>query len=252
VKSAQAGYGAENGVVACTATRESYEPCLPSSLRPAPVRMGLIPAIVPRLARNDSSAGDADEALVARLRAGEEQAFVLLVSRHHAAMLRLARSFVSSDAVAEEVIQDTWLGVLRGIDGFAGRSSFKTWLLHILANRAKSTGVREHRSIAIGDAGPAVDRARFDSSGAWMSPPQHWVEDSDDRMLAEGLAGSIQSGLDELPVRQREVVMLRDVDGLSSQEVCHVLEISDANQRVLLHRGRSHLRQSLEAELGGT
>ncbi len=93
-------------------------------------------------------------------------------------MLRLARSLVSSTAVAEEVVQDTWLGVLRGIDGFAGRSSFRTWLLRILVNRARSTGVREHRSVAIGDAGPVVDRARFDASGAWMSPPQHWVEDS--------------------------------------------------------------------------
>ncbi len=212
------------------------------------MRVRLSAAISPRR----SSAVDEDRELVASLRAGEEQAFVELVARHHAAMLRLARSFVSSEAVAEEVVQDTWVGVLRGIDGFAGRSSFKTWLLHILVNRARSTSVREHRSVAIGDAGPAVDRARFDASGAWMSPPQHWVEDSDDRMLAEGLAGDIRSGLDELPPRQREVVMLRDVDGLTSGEVCHVLEISDANQRVLLHRGRSHLRQALEARLGGT
>ena len=174
-----------------------------------------------------------------------------LVSRHHATMMRLASSFVSSPAVAEEVVQDTWLGVLRGIDGFAGRSSFRTWLLRILVNRATSTGMRERRSIAVGDAGPAVDRARFDASGAWMSPPQHWVEDSEDRLLAQGLAEEIQAALEGLPVRQREVVMLRDVDGLSGREVCEVLEISEANQRVLLHRGRSHLRQALEEELGG-
>jgi RNA polymerase sigma-70 factor, ECF subfamily len=215
------------------------------------VRRGLIPAFAPRRDRRGQGAGDEDEALVRKLRAGEEQAFVELVARHHTAMLRLARSFVASDAVAEEVVQDTWVGVLRGIDSFAGRSSFKTWLLHIVVNRARSTGVREHRSVAIGDAGPAVDRSRFDASGAWMSPPQHWVEDSDDRMLAEGLAGQIGTTLDQLPPRQREVVILRDVDGLSSHEVCHVLEISDANQRVLLHRGRSHLRQALETELGG-
>ena len=216
------------------------------------MRVGLSAALPPGRSRRRPSGPDADAELLARVRAGEEQAFVQLVSRHHAAMLRLARSFVSSNAVAEEVVQDTWVGVLRGIDGFAGRSSFKTWLLHILVNRAKSTGVREHRSVAIGDASPAVDRSRFDASGAWMSPPQHWIEDSDERMLAEGLAGHIRSTLDALPPRQREVVMLRDVDGLSSREVCHVLEISDANQRVLLHRGRSHLRQALEAELGGT
>jgi len=165
-------------------------------------------------------------------------------------MLRLANSFVSSTAVAEEVVQDTWVGVLRGIDGFAGRSSFRTWLLRILVNRARSTGVREHRSVAVGDAGPVVDRSRFDASGAWMSPPQHWIEDSEDRMHAQALAGHIQKTLDELPERQREVIVLHDVDGLSSHEVCDVLEISDANQRVLLHRGRSHLRQALEAEMG--
>lgn len=192
---------------------------------------------------------DRDAELVARLRAGEEQAFVALAARHHAAMLRLARTYVASQAIAEEVVQDTWLAVLRGLDGFAGRSSFRTWLLAILVNRARSTGVREHRSVAVGDAGPVVDRSRFDASGAWMSPPQHWVEDSDDRMLAQGLAERIQRVLHELPERQREVVMLRDVDGLSGREVCEVLQISEANQRVLLHRGRSHLRSALEAEL---
>ncbi len=193
---------------------------------------------------------DEDAELVARLRAGEEQAFVALAARHHAAMLRLARTYVASQAIAEEVVQDTWLAVLRGLGGFAGRSSFRTWLLAILVNRARSTGVREHRSVAVGDAGPVVDRSRFDTSGAWMSPPQHWVEDSDDRMLAEGVAERIQSVLQDLPERQREVVMLRDVDGLSGQEVCEVLQISEANQRVLLHRGRSRLRAALEAELG--
>jgi RNA polymerase sigma-70 factor (ECF subfamily) len=214
--------------------------------------VGLIPAIaVPLRKRRATPVMDEDKELVARLCAGDEQAFVALVSRHHAAMVRVASSFVSSAAVAEEVVQDTWLGVLRGIDGFAGRSSFRTWLLRILVNRARSTGVREHRSVAVGDAGPVVDRSRFDASGAWMSPPQHWVEDSEDRLLAEGLADQIHVALGELPARQREVVVLRDVDGLSGPEVCDVLEISEANQRVLLHRGRSHLRQALESELGG-
>jgi len=182
---------------------------------------------------------------------GEEQAFVELVSRHQASLLRLARTYVSSAAVAEEVAQDTWLAVLRGLDGFQGRSTFRTWLTHILVNRARSTGVREHRTVAVGDAGPAVDAARFDASGAWMSPPQHWVEDSDDRLAAQALAAPISSALDRLPPRQREVVLLRDVDGLSGQEVCEALDITDANQRVLLHRGRSQLRQAIEAEMGG-
>jgi RNA polymerase sigma-70 factor, ECF subfamily len=217
--------------------------------------MGLIALIavvgVPRRRSRAAPATDEDSELVMRLRAGEEQAFVALVSRHHAGMVRLASSFVTSPAVAEEVVQDTWIGVLRGIDGFAGRSSFRTWLFRILVNRATSTGMRERRSVAVGDAGPVVDRARFDASGAWMSPPQHWVEDSDDRLLALGLTDQIQEALQALPARQREVVVLRDVDGLSGQEVCDVLEISEANQRVLLHRGRSHLRQALESELGG-
>jgi RNA polymerase sigma-70 factor (ECF subfamily) len=201
------------------------------------------------LVRREQAAPDADAELVARLRAGEEEAFVALVARHHVAMLRLARSFVSSTAIAEEVVQDTWVGVLRGIEGFAERSTFRTWLMRILVNRAKSTGVSESRSVAVGDAGPVVDRERFDTTGAWMSPPQHWIEDSDDRMQAQALIDPIQTALSELPSRQRQVVVLRDVDGLTGQEVCEVLEISEANQRVLLHRGRSHLRQALEDEL---
>jgi RNA polymerase sigma-70 factor, ECF subfamily len=199
-----------------------------------------------RRMRRGGSTADADRELVTRLRAGEERAFVELAARHHAAMLQLASSFVSSPAIAEEVVQDTWLAVLRGIDGFAERSTFKAWLLQILVNRAKSTGVREHRSVAIGDATPAVDRSRFDASGAWMSPPQHWVEDSEDRVLAEGLAVKLHATLRRLPARQREVLLLRDVEGLSSPEVCEVLDISEGNQRVLLHRGRSQLRQAIE------
>jgi RNA polymerase sigma-70 factor (ECF subfamily) len=191
-----------------------------------------------------------DLELVARLRAGEEQAFVALAARHHAAMLALARTYVSSQAVAEEVVQDTWLAVLRGLDSFQGRSSFATWMFAILVNRARTVGVREHRSVAVGDTGPVVDRSRFDASGAWMSPPQHWVEDSDDRIVAEGLAEPLRAALDGLPARQREVVVLHDLDGLSTREVCDALQISEANQRVLLHRGRSRLREALEMQLG--
>lgn len=213
--------------------------------------MGLIPAIASaRAQRPTDGAAREDRALVERLRLGEEAAFVELVERHSAAMVRLARSFVASDAIAEEVVQDTWLAALRGLDGFRGRSSFKTWLFTILVNRARTTGVREHRSLPVADTGPVLDGSRFDASGAWMSPPQHWVEDSDDRLLAAGLAPRIQATLEELPPRQREVVMLRDIDGLSSEEVCDVLGISEGNQRVLLHRGRSHLREALAAELG--
>jgi RNA polymerase sigma-70 factor, ECF subfamily len=195
---------------------------------------------------------DEDADLVARLRGGDEGAFVQLVARHHASMLRLAISFVSNGAIAEEVVQDAWVGVLRGLDRFAGRSTFKTWLLTILVNRARSTAVRERRSVAVGDPAPAVDPRRFDAAGSWSSPPRHWSEDSEDRLLAEGVAERLWSALQALPARQRQVVALRDIDELDSQEVCEVLEISQANQRVLLHRGRSRLREALEEELGKT
>ncbi len=192
---------------------------------------------------------DPDEGLLIRLRAGEEQAFLELVSRYHASLVRLASTYVSDAAVAEEVAQDTWLAVLRGLDRFAARSTFRTWLYRILVNRAISTGVREDRSVPIGDTGPAVDASRFDASGAWMSPPRNWVEDADERLTAASLAAPIRSTLFDLPPRQREVVLLRDIDGLSGPEVCELLEISEANQRVLLHRGRSRLREAIEAEL---
>lgn len=188
--------------------------------------------------------------LLQRLRAGEEQAFVVLVRRYHDSMIRLASSFVPSRAVAEEVVQDTWMGVLRGIGGFEGRSSFRTWLFRILVNRARTAGAREGRSIAIGAAGPAVDQSRFDAAGAWAAPPEQWIEAIDDRLRAGKMAHRIRSAIEELPSRQREVVTLRDVEGLSSDEVCHVLEITDGNQRVLLHRGRSRVRQVLETEFG--
>jgi RNA polymerase sigma-70 factor, ECF subfamily len=194
---------------------------------------------------------DEDALLLERLRAGDEDAFLTLVSRHQGSMLRLARSFVPSAAVAEEVVQDTWLGVVKGIDAFAGRSSIRTWLLAILVNRARSTGVSERRSVAIEDVGPVVDAARFDASGAWASPPRHWVEEVEERMQAEAARDLLRGALDGLPGRQREVVTLRDVDGLTSEEVCAVLQISEGNQRVLLHRGRSRLREALEVELEG-
>jgi RNA polymerase sigma-70 factor (ECF subfamily) len=193
---------------------------------------------------------DDDMELIQRLRAGDEQAFVVLVRRYHESMIGLASSFVPSRAVAEEVVQDTWMGVVRGIGNFEGRSSLRTWLFRILVNRARTAGTRERRSVAIGDAEPAVDPSRFDEAGAWQSPPEQWVEEADDRLRSGKLAGRVRSVIEELPARQREVVTLRDVEGLSSDEVCHVLEITDGNQRVLLHRGRSRVRQVLETEFG--
>jgi RNA polymerase sigma-70 factor (ECF subfamily) len=194
---------------------------------------------------------DADATLLARLRDGDEQAFTDLVGRYHSSMLRLALSFVSSQAVAEEVVQDTWLAVLRGLGRFEERSSLRTWLFTILVNRARSTGVREARTVPVADAGPVVDASRFGPNGAWAVPPEHWAEEAENRIDAVKLSGLLRGGLDGLPVRQRDVVVLRDVEGMSSAEVCQVLAISEGNQRVLLHRGRSKLRQVLESELGG-
>jgi RNA polymerase sigma-70 factor (ECF subfamily) len=194
---------------------------------------------------------DADTSLLRRLRDGDEQAFAGLVERYHSSMIRLALSFVPSRAVAEEVVQDTWLAMVRGLDRFEERSSLRTWLFTILVNRARTTGVREARSVPVGDAGPVVDASRFASPGAWAVPPEHWIEEAENRIDAAKLGDLLRAGLGGLPARQREVVLLRDVEGLSSAEVCGVLAISEANQRVLLHRGRSRLRQVLETELGG-
>ena len=149
---------------------------------------------------------DSDIELVERLRAGDEQAFVALVGRHHGSMLRVARAFVPNSAVAEEVVQDTWLVVLRSIGQFEGRSSLKTWLYRILINRARSSGVKEHRSVPTDDPGRAVDPSRFDGAGNWASPPPHWAEEVDDRLRAADLAGQLRKALDELPPLQREVV----------------------------------------------
>ena len=191
-----------------------------------------------------------DAELLRRLRAGDEQAFVALVESYNGSMLRLAASFVPSRAVAEEVVQDTWLAVLRGLPAFQGRSSLRTWMFTILVNRARTTGTREQRTIPFADTGPVVDGARFGPDGAWSAPPEHWIEEAEDRIEAEKLAELLKGLVGGLPGRQREVVLLRDVEGMSSAEVCQVLAISEANQRVLLHRGRGKLRQALESELG--
>ena len=189
---------------------------------------------------------DPDGELLLRLRSGDERAFVSLVERYHQPMLQLAASFVPSRAVAEEVVQDTWLAVLRGLEGFEGRSSLKTWLFRILVNRARTTGIREQRSVPVADPEPVVDPSRFDASGGWSAPPEHWIEVAEGRMEAGKLVDRIRAWMDLLPARQREVVLLRDVEGMSSEEVCTVLALSEGNQRVLLHRGRSRLRQLFE------
>ena len=193
---------------------------------------------------------DSDVELLTRLRAGDESAFAALVERYHPSLVRLARSFVPNDAVAEEVAQDTWVGVIRGIDRFEGRSSFRTWLFRIVANRARSTGVRERRTVPAGSGDePGVARSRFDAGGQWSDPPSAWTDDVEDRIVAGSLSSTVWEAIDALPEGQRQVVMMRDVDGLTSEEVCDLLGITEGNQRVLLHRGRSRVRAAVEDAL---
>lgn len=195
--------------------------------------------------------GDDDVGLLERLRDGDEAAFRVLVDRYQGHLLRMAASLVTSRAVAEEVVQETWLGVVRGIGGFEGRASVKTWLFRILVNRARTAGAREYRSIPL-DLGhePAVPPARFSPAGTWVSPPVTWTDDADERLSAKALAGRIRHLLHRLPEAQRQVFLLRDVEELPAREVGAVLGISDGNQRVLLHRARSAMRGMLEREMG--
>lgn len=199
-------------------------------------------------------------ALVEALRVGDEAAFRALVAEYHPVLVRVARGYVPSDAVAEEVAQETWLGVLNGLDRFEGRSSFKTWLFRILVNRAMSRGSREHRSIPFASAfdpeldreGPVVDPGRFEPCDHpmvpvhWAVPPTSWGGDPATRITAAETRAALGRALDALPPAQREVVTLRDVHGWTATEVCNALEISETNQRVLLHRARTKLRVALD------
>jgi RNA polymerase sigma-70 factor (ECF subfamily) len=200
----------------------------------------------------------ADEDLVERARAGDEEAFTELVRRYSPALLRLARMYVPSQAVAEDVVQETWLGVLRGLERFEGRSSFKTWLFRILVNRAKTRGVREHRSVPFaslgagegggdeGDAGPTVDPTRFVEEGAWASPPRRWQDDPELALESTEVRRIAEEAIAKLPDRQRIVITMRDLEGLSSDEVRNALDLTETNQRVLLHRARAKVRAALE------
>jgi RNA polymerase sigma-70 factor, ECF subfamily len=188
---------------------------------------------------------DKDAALVEQLRDGDEAAFVELVKRYQPSLLRLAHTTVGSAAVAQEVTQDTWLAVMRGIERFEGRSSFKTWLFRIMLNRARSAVHKEQRA---GRADDSLDE-RFDAGGAWAEPPEPWADRAEDRIVATHLAEKVHVLLPELPASQRQVVTLRDVEGLAASEVTSLLGLSEGNQRVLLHRGRARLRALLTDEM---
>ncbi|MCB9559784.1 MAG: RNA polymerase sigma factor [Kofleriaceae bacterium] len=203
---------------------------------------------------SEAPPGGPDLALVEALRAGDERAFLDAVRRLDPMLRRLARTFVRTAAQADEVIQDTWVGVLRGLDAFEGRSSFRTWVCRILMNRARTTARRDARlvpmsSLGDGDDGPDLDD-HFTAEGAWAIPPATWPDDDPARLIERRqLRAVIDQALETLPPRQRQVVVLRDLDGWSSEEVCNALDLTETNQRVLLHRARARLRASLEIAL---
>jgi RNA polymerase sigma-70 factor, ECF subfamily len=192
---------------------------------------------------------DIDAQLVAGLRRGEEGAFAELVGRYHLRLLRLAATFLSSRETAEDVAQETWLAVLAGIDGFQGRSAFRSWLFSICANKARSSGQRDLRTVPVDPGALRIDPtdARdFAEDGSWASPPEEWI-DMQDRLAADAaLVVLARQAIEALPASQRQVVTLRDIEGLTAQEVCAVLAITTSNQRVLLHRGRAALRRALD------
>jgi RNA polymerase sigma-70 factor (ECF subfamily) len=207
----------------------------------------------------DPLAEENEQELVAALRVGDEGAFAALVDRYHASLVRLARMYVRQPSVAEEVAQETWLAVLNGIDRFERRSSLKTWIYRILTNRAKTRAERERRSVPfssmVDSDEPAVDPERFRPEGeqypgGWKDSPAAWEGSPEERLLASEARALILHTIEQLPPNQRAVITLRDVEGFSADETRNVLELSDTNQRVLLHRARSKVRRALEQYLG--
>ncbi len=200
----------------------------------------------------------AEGSLLDTLRGGDERAFASLVDQHTPAMLRLARLYVPTRSIAEEVVQETWLAVVRGLDSFEERSSLRTWIFRILLNKAKSSGVGQRRNLPLDDLDggeaegpPVVDPARFAGRprGYWSSPPNHWDELPEDRLLARETLALVQRAMESLPRGQQAVFELRDLRHWSSGEVCEALGITAANQRVLLHRARARMRTAVEEYL---
>lgn len=201
-----------------------------------------------------TTASDADLALVARLRVGDEAAYMSLVETLGPAMRRVARMYVRTDAVADEVVQEAWLGVLRGLHRFEGRSSLRTWIFRICVNIAKQRGEREGRSVPFASlAGDDLDQPAWDPSaflgadGHWSSLPFDWRGAPEDRADAHELLAVIGRAIDALPPMQAEVLRLRDVAGWSTDEIRNALDLTDTNQRVLLHRARAKVRAAVEA-----
>lgn len=196
--------------------------------------------------------------LLKLLRQRDETAFTQLVEQYHTSLVRLARLFIRDELVAEELAQETWLAVLQGLDHFEGRSSLKTWLFSILSNKAKTRSQRENRSFVFSDFQdtafdvPTVASERFKDASAgiwanhWAVEPAPWASIPEEVLLSGEVRKLISQTIAELPENQRSVITLRDMDELSSQEICNILGISETNQRVLLHRARARVRQALE------
>ena len=193
--------------------------------------------------------GEDERALLERLRRGDEDAFQELVERHDGPLRRVARTFVHTSSAADEVVQETWLAVVRGLDEFEGRSSLRTWIFRILVNRARTYATRDARSLPFSaleeDEGPAVEPAAFDADGRWTSAPSRLDFDPHSNLLRAELREHLIQAVDELAPAQRAVITLRDLIGLPADEVCELLDVSDGNQRVLLHRARSRVRSAL-------
>ena len=187
--------------------------------------------------------------MLRRLREGDEGAFETLIERHDGSLRRVARTFVRTVSAAEEVVQETWLAVINGLDRFEGRSSLRSWIFGILVNKAKTRAVRDARNVPFSaledDDRAAVDPEAFGDDGRWRSAPPRLDYDPQSRLLNTELREHLVRVIDELPPQQRIVLTLRDLVGLSGQEVSELLEISEVNQRVLLHRGRSRVRAAL-------
>lgn len=198
----------------------------------------------------------ADAELVAALRQGDERAFEALVKHYYASMLRIARMYVGSPQIAEEVIQETWIAVLRGIERFAARSALKTWIFSILMNKARTRARREDRYVPFAEleaADEALEPERFHeagpSAGHWAIRPRRWDDLPESRLIAQETLDVIHSAIQSLSPNQRDVMTLRDLEHWPAEEVCNVLGLTETNQRVLLHRARSRVRRALEVYL---
>ncbi len=192
-----------------------------------------------------------DRQLVRALRQGHEHAFAFLLDRYHGSLERVARTYLHDRGLAEDVVQETWLGVIRGIDSFRGDCSLKTWIYRIMFNTARTRATKEQRSVPFsalddGAGEPVVDADRFLADGRWASAPRSWSSIPEDRLFARETMSRARDAIEALPSAQQQVITLRDVEGWKSDEVCALLGLSQANQRVLLHRARSKVRAALE------